>query len=342
MKFRQVGMFIAGSLALFAGFVGSVAAHPAGRAAALGSASFTDPAGDAEAGAPDLTAVTINGDPANGTITVTVTAPGYTPVAQDALERDVDVWLDTDKNTSTGSTSGSEYVLNGWNDSTGSWWDMGHWDGSSWQSVPQSATMSATRSGDVLSWTINTADIGGATGFSFYVSARTYDGDNPVGRDFAPNDGKWTYDISAASAPTTTTTGSAPTRTLTMSLTPVIGRPVAVPVHPAAGKRLTFSFRVTRSDDHKPLTKGKMAVALSVAGRPVAHTQSFANGVARLSLLVPRDAKGKRLTVKLTIKAPSYQGEDGAYVDVATGQTGTIHTFYEGQTATKTVNLPVR
>src|SRR6187551_948898 len=101
MKVRHVGMGMVGSLALFAGFVGSVAAHPAGRSTAAGSASFTDPAGDAEAGAPDLTTVTINGDPGNGSITVTVTAPGYTPAASDALERDVDVWLDTDKNSST-------------------------------------------------------------------------------------------------------------------------------------------------------------------------------------------------------------------------------------------------
>ena len=53
-------------------------------------------------------------------------------------------------------------------------------------------------------------------------------------------------------------------------------------------------------------------------------------------------AKGKRLTVKLTIKAPSYQGKDGAYIDVATGQTGTIHTRYEGQSATRTVTMLVR
>ena len=83
------------------------------------------------------------------------------------MERDIDVFLDTDKNASTGSRSGSEYVLDAWNDSTGRYWDMGRWDGSTWQSVPQSATMSFTRTGDTLTWTLNAADLGGATGFSF-------------------------------------------------------------------------------------------------------------------------------------------------------------------------------
>jgi hypothetical protein len=46
--------------------------------------------------------------------------------------------------------------------------------------------------------------------------------------------------------------------------------------------------------------------------------------------------------VKVTIKAPSYKGEDGAYVDIATGQTGTIHTWYSGQSATRIVSLPIR
>jgi hypothetical protein len=64
--------------------------------------------------------------------------------------------------------------------------------------------------------------------------------------------------------------------------------------------------------------------------------------VARLSLLVPRTAKGKGLTVKLTIKAPSYKGTDGTYVDLATGQTGTTHTRYEGRSATRTVSLAIR
>jgi hypothetical protein len=339
-----LGVFIAAL-----GLSASAAAHNGGRAATTGSVTFTDPAGDAGTSSPDITSVTINGDPGTGTITVAVTATAYLPASPDGLERDINVFLDTDKNGSTGSISGSEYVLDAWNDSTGAWWDMGRWDGSAWKSVPQSATMSFTRSGDVLTWTLNAADLGGATGFALYASAGTYDaGNNAVDRDFAPDSGKWTYDLSAgAPSPsttttTTTTTTSAPTRDLTMFLTPEIGKPATVPVRAVAGKRLTFSFHVNRSDDHKPLMSGKMIGASSVAGKVVPHTQSFSRGVARLSLVVPKSAKGKQLKVKLTITAPSYKGTDGTYVDVATGQTGTIHTSYSGQSATRNVSLVIR
>ena len=85
-----------------------------------------------------------------------------------------------------------------------------------------------------------------------------------------------------------------------------------------------------------------MTSSVSVAGKPIPHAQSFARGVARMSLLVPTAAKGKSLTVKLTIDAPSYQGQDGTYVDLATGRTGTVHTRYEGRSATRTVSLLFR
>lgn len=339
----RVGMSVVVGLALSAGLVTSVAAHPGGVAAATGSATFSDSAGDSGA-APDLTSVTINGDPATRTLTVTVTAAGYLPATPDAMERDIDVFLDTDRNDATGAPCGCDYALGAFNDSTGRYWDLGRWDGSAWKSVPQSATMGFTRAGDTLTWTLNAADLGGATGFSFFVAAGTFDAaDNQVGHDFAPENGKWSYDLSAGAPSTTTsTTTSAPARSLTMFLTPVIGRPAAVPVRPAAGKRLTLSFRVTRSDDDKPLASGKVTSVVSVAGKPMPHTQSFTRGVARLSLLLPSTVKGKRLTVTLTIKAPSYQGKDGAYIDVATGQTGTVHTQYEGRSATRTVTLPIR
>ncbi len=123
---------------------------------------------------------------------------------------------------------------------------------------------------------------------------------------------------------------------------PVIGKAVAVPAKLVAGKRVTVSFRVTRSDGGKPLSGGSMVCDPSVGGKLVRHVESFRNGLARLSFVVPKAAKGKQLRVKLTIKAPSYQGQDGSYIDVVSGQTGTVHTYYKGGSASKTVSLPVR
>src|SRR5512144_2636279 len=63
--------------------------------------------------------------------------------------------------------------------------------------------------------------------------------------------------------------------TTSASAKPVIGKPKAVPAQPVAGKPFTVSFRVTRSDTGKPLTRGTMICDPSVAGKVIAHAESF-------------------------------------------------------------------
>ena len=40
----------------------------------------------------------------------------------------------------------------------------------------------------------------------------------------------------------------------------------------------------------------------SIQGNVIQHTQQFKNGVAQLSFTIPKNAKGKLLKVKVTIK----------------------------------------
>jgi hypothetical protein len=84
---------------------------------------------------------------------------------------------------------------------------------------------------------------------------------------------------------------------------PVIGQPAGVPAQPLAGKRFTVSFKVKRSDTGGPLTSGKMLADPSVAGKVIRHVESFRGGTARLSFVVPANAAGKTLRVKVTITA---------------------------------------
>lgn len=350
------------ALGLTAGFVSSAAAHTSGAGVIAGSATFSDPAGDATGKAPDLTSVVINGDPATGLMTVSVTAVGYSAVSPDTYPM-VKVYLNTDRNVATGAPNqlGSEYYLAVFTDARGRGWNLTRWNGSAWEFVPAStsSTQGFSRSGDVMTWTISTADLGGSGAFAFFVWSSTWDAnDNLTGEDEAPNSpeaGTWTYDISAATPPTTTSTAptttttptttasaSAPPMTIQTFLTPVIGKPVTVPARVVAGKRITVSFPVTRSDDKKPLTAGTMICDPSVVGKVIRHAESFRSGVARLSFVVPITAKGKQLKVKVTIKAPSYKGKEGTYIDATTGLTGTLSTEYLGQSSTKIVNLPVR
>lgn len=82
---------------------------------------------------------------------------------------------------------------------------------------------------------------------------------------------------------------------------PVIGAPVTVPARPMAGKPFALRFRVTDSTTRKAVTSGTMICDPSVAGRVLAHTESFSAGTARLGFVVPTTAAGKTLKVKVTI-----------------------------------------
>src|SRR5512147_1346610 len=119
----RVRRWLSGFVMLVSLSVAMVIAATVATAMPQGQATFSDPVGDSQ-GAPDVTTVGINGDATTGTISVAVTAPGYLPPSPDALERHVTVYMDTDKNGSTGSKSGSEYLLHAYNDSTGKWWSV--------------------------------------------------------------------------------------------------------------------------------------------------------------------------------------------------------------------------
>jgi hypothetical protein len=117
LRFRLVaGLSVAALVALRIGFEGA-------SAGITGTASFTDPAGDA-LGGPDITGVKINADPATGQISVLATLPGFPLAVTDALERYVALWLDTDRNRATGDPEdGTEFGLEAWVDPTGRWWN---------------------------------------------------------------------------------------------------------------------------------------------------------------------------------------------------------------------------
>jgi hypothetical protein len=89
---------------------------------------------------------------------------------------------------------------------------------------------------------------------------------------------------------------------------PVIGRPTAQPAQPRAGKRFTLSFRVTWSDDGSPVTNGSVLSRASVAAQGVRHQYSYSPGQLKLSLNVPRAARGKQLKITATVRADNKVG----------------------------------
>jgi hypothetical protein len=301
-----VGLIAAAALGLAAALTSGASAQGA---SASGSASLSDPAGDAN-GAPDITTVVISDDAATGMVQFTVTASGEMTIDQ-VVEPEVNVFIDTDRNPATGtpaghqfdgSLPGGDYRLS-YERSTdapgGSFFEA--WNGTSWKDVTESATMSSSRSGDTFTWRLSKSDLG-VTGsdFDFYLTGEIFNADTTDRAvDLAPDNGAWSYTLSSTTTATTTTTT---TTTTTSVLKPLIGKPTTTPGKAIAGQRLTVIFPVTRSDAGAPLTSGKMICDPSVQGKVITHAESFKGGIARLSFTIPTNAKGKLLKVKVTIK----------------------------------------
>ena len=313
LRLRLVaGLSVAALVALCIGFVGGASAGIAG------TASFTDPAGDA-LGGPDITGVKINGDPATGQISVSATLPGFPFAVTDGLERYVALWLDTDRNRATGDPEdGTEFGLEAWVDPTGRWWNAERWNGSTFGEVPGS-TATFSRTGDVLTWTVSTSELG-TTSFRFYVLAGTWSEaeQKSTTRDEAPGSDRWEYDISASS--TTPPPASTPPKS-TVGL--IVDRPTASPKAPIAGKPFAVSFKVTlqktqttlvfdlangetREDlitTWQPLARGKAVATPTAGSKPMRYTASIKAGVLRVSMLIPKAAKGKLLRVPVKVTA---------------------------------------
>jgi Calx-beta domain len=144
--------------------------------------------------------------------------------------------------------------------------------------------------------------------------------------------------VIGVAVPTASGTGSA-------TFKPVIGKPVMSPALAQAGKRFVVTFKVTRSDTGKALTAGRMICDPSVAGKVIAHAESFRGGAARLSFVIPRTAQGKLLTVKVTIKAGTQSATRVATFKVAQLPKPSVAlgdaSVAEGNTGTTTLSFPV-
>jgi hypothetical protein len=275
-----------------------IAAGASAHRTAAAATTFTDPTGDSQ-GAADITAVAVSDDYGSGTINVSVTAAGYGAGVPDGFAV-VTVYLNTDKNEATpAGQQGVEYTLMAANGPNGSDWGVLQWNGTEYALMSETPTMSFVRSGDVMTWTLNKSDLGGTSGFTLFAMSGKFDANAAlIGKDAAPDDGYWSYDLSVAPLPP-----PPPTTTTAASVKPLIGTPATTPGRAVAGKKFSVSFPVTRSDNGKPLATGKMICDPSVQGKVIRHAESFRGGTARLTFTVPKSAKGKLLKVKVTIRA---------------------------------------
>jgi hypothetical protein len=147
------------------------------------SQTYTDPTGDSQS-APDVTTVTVSNDAAGNT-TFRVTIANRPALAPDDA---VLIWLDSDRNPSTGSY-GTDYVVA----IAASGSELLKWDGTDFVRY-QHGPFSGSFSAGVATFIVNRVDIGNPASFDFWAG-----GSNGTGATFvfdsAPDQGLWTYTI---------------------------------------------------------------------------------------------------------------------------------------------------
>jgi hypothetical protein len=241
--------------------------------------TWTDPVGDVQASAPDITAVDVTND-ANGTITMVFTVP---------LSEGSTFFLFVDTNLNGRTDDSVDRVFGAMSFGSDLIVPIVIKD----SPIPMLAGKLATTATQAT-LTFPKADAAIDKGFAFWAVTQSDSqfGTDQMG-DAMPNEGMLTYVLTAPPPP--------PAPPAAVVVKPIIGTPVTLPTTPVAGKRFTVTFPVTRSDNGAPLTVGTMVCDPSVKGKVIAHAESFKSGKARLSFTVPKTAKGKVLKVKVKI-----------------------------------------
>jgi hypothetical protein len=249
---------------------------------------FSDPVGDAGTAA-DITRISVTNDDA-GVYRIVL---GFaTPIPQDGR---VFVYLDTDLNQSTGSPQslGADYAF-GYDGADGSS-TFYVWSNGDWADAPPTSSVAVTSAPDATSLTLvaGKSDLGGSTGFNFFVLSE--EGDGAVGRfDDAPSgEGAFEYRLQP---------------TVVLSLVAATSYPVK------AGGRWTLVLVARRSDTGKTLgAEGAIAcsastgaVRLALTARAFVSAGAGAGSGAVCSFKVPRRLEHRVLHGTIAVR---YHGE---------------------------------
>jgi hypothetical protein len=241
------------------------------------SGTYTDPTGDSGA-AGDIAGVTVSSDKQSGQIIFRIAG---TNLASSVLNP-LFLTIDSDANPSTGDLTdhGSDYWFGMDEDTYG----FQHWDGSDWVAAVDSTVRINGDTREIVI-SVNRSELGNTSSFNFVASTFFVLGST---RDDAPNDGAYNYTLEANGP----RIDSVDMRTIPSS-GPRAGRRFIVT---PTGLKLPPDGRTTVT----PPAPESYSCAATLAGRTLAG-----NGIGRCTFAIPKKARGKRLTVLLTV---NYQG----------------------------------
>jgi hypothetical protein len=250
----------------------------AGGAVASNSFSYDDPAGDS-ASAADLTGIVVSNTD-TGTITFALTYANR----PDGLGDDdqLQVWLDTDENNSTGDQFGFDYVIAV--DKGGA--ILKHGTPAGFEDAPAS-TLSPSADGKTVS--VNRSDLGNTAKFDFFVRAVAK---SDLSGDDAPDSSNQVFVYSLAA--------------------PRLNNVLVAfsPKTPKAGKTFTALVLLARFDDGSTAGLPKtVSCKGTLNDRPIAGRAQSVRCVWKL----PRSSKGKRFSFKITISVNGAQATFGPW-----------------------------
>jgi hypothetical protein len=261
----------------------AIASSSATAATASNSQTYTDSTGEDPA-APDITTIVVSNDDA-GNITFQVNISNRPTFTQDML---VDIFLDTDKNATTGDTQlfGADYVLEMQPGAAG----VFQWNG---QTFASGQVVDASYAATGATFHINARDLGATQGFNFVAIATsgvTTDANgNPdftnAHDDVAPDVGRGTYSYQVLAKLTLSVNG------FTTS-----------PAPPKSGRTFSAGLAVSQSDTGSGVTAGTITCSARIAGKQLTMTaRRVVDGVAVCVWLIPGKSHGKTVRGSITL-----------------------------------------
>ncbi len=235
-------------------------------AAGGGPKTYTDASADSGT-APDLSTVDVS---ESGGFIVFKIAGTLVPSSS------IELYIDADRNRSTGD-DGDELWISVYQEADGkSYWDADRWNGSTWADDAHFDVVSQTFTGrEEIGFKTGDAGLDGP--FDFMVVSFKTVADAVESRDRAPDSiVPWTYELAAR-----------------RTVTPLLGQVRVAPARVAAGRAVTMSAPVRRSDTNGALVGGTARCTLRVGTRSTTARGVVAAGRATCKLLVPKGSSGK-------------------------------------------------
>ena len=243
---------------------------------AASSGDYVDASGDGTT-AGDIVAVSVTGDKTSGQLLFKITGTNIATSETSPLLLDID----SDANPLTGDLrdNGSDFSFFVDNNS----YFLAHWNGANWVETPDLSVQVVGNTSQILI-SVNRSEVGNSTVFNFF--ALSFNSTTP-GFDIAPDKGAYNYSLEANGP-----------QIISVSVT-------KTPAAPKAGKRFVITPTALKlpPDGQTPpptILPESYSCTAKLGAKKLAGS-----GTGRCSFAIPKKARGKRLTVVLTV---NYQG----------------------------------